>query len=331
MKLNSLFVDNMILQAHKPVRVFGEGDGEAEIEFCGKKIKTAAENGKWLAEFPAMDYGGPYEMTVSLNGKKTVLKNIMVGEVLLCAGQSNIQFELQEDSFDPKGYQSNPLLRLFTMDRIEEGAPLSSKDGWCICEKENLAYWSSLGYHLGTLIQKNLHTPVGIISCCQGASVIQSWIDKSIVSRPEYYIPAEKKHPDHFHPDYYKWNGEGDLYHAMIEKLFPLSIGNVVWYQGESNTTVEEGEKYLALLAAMIDNWRDIGLDKELPFTLVQICDFDVRNDEGWHIIQKKQLQAEQKLYKVKTVIASDVSESYEIHPRTKNILAYKIYQRLFQ
>ena len=109
-----------------------------------------------------------------------------------------------------------------------------------------------------------------------------------------------------------------------------MSVGNVVWYQGESNTTVSEGKIYLKLFRELVDSWRRIAQDTELPFTVVQICDFDVRPDEGWSVIQEAQQKAGQELYKVKTVVSRDVCESFEIHPRTKNILAYKVFCAMF-
>jgi sialate O-acetylesterase len=330
MKLNCLFNDNMVLQARKPIRIFGTGEGVAEISFCGHRCTARAEDGKWLAELPPMEYGGPYTMEVALNGKMRTLHNIMVGEVILCAGQSNIQFELHEDASADSARQDNPLLRLYTMDRPEAGASLSARDGWCVCTKDSTDHWSALCYHLGMIAAKNLKAAVGVVSCCQGASVIQSWIHERITSRPEFYLPDRQKHPDHFLPQFAAWNREGLLYHAMTEQFFPMSVRNVVWYQGESNTTVPEGNIYLPLLKEMISCWRSIALDPELPFTLIQICDFDVRPDEGWSVIQEAQLKAEQKIPNVRTVISRDVCESFEIHPRTKNILAYKTYCKIF-
>ncbi len=199
-----------------------------------------------------------------------------------------------------------------------------------MCSASGISHWSALGYYLGALTQKNLNVPVGVISCCQGASVIQSWIDENIVSRPAFYVPEGKKHYDHFAPEFEKWNRDGLLYHAMAETVLPFSAGNVVWYQGESNTTEEEGALYLSLLSAMIENWREAASDRELPFTVVQICDFDPRRDAGWRRVQEAQLQAEKELYKVRTVVSRDICESWEIHPRTKNILAYKLYRSMF-
>lgn len=88
-KLNSIFTDNMVLQARKPIKIFGTGKGKVEILFCGRCARTEFGEDQWQVQIPPMKYGGPYSMEICLNGSARILQNVMVGEVILCAGQSN--------------------------------------------------------------------------------------------------------------------------------------------------------------------------------------------------------------------------------------------------
>lgn len=131
MKLNSIFTDNMVLQARKPIKIFGTGKGTVEILFCDRRARTESREDQWQVQIPPMEYGGPYSMEICLNGSARILQNVMVGEVILCAGQSNFQFELHEDAISERAYQDNPLLRMFTVDRPEEGASIASQEKIC--------------------------------------------------------------------------------------------------------------------------------------------------------------------------------------------------------
>ena len=127
--LNSIFGSNMIMQANAPVRLFGSGDGNVAITFNGER-REATSNGEWLIEFDAVDYGGPYDIMVELGGIFSTLKNVYFGDVILLGGQSNMQFKLRESSEPLENYKGNENVRLFTVDRMENGESFSSRDGW---------------------------------------------------------------------------------------------------------------------------------------------------------------------------------------------------------
>lgn len=226
MKLGEIFRDHMVLQANKPVRVFGDGKGHAEVTFMGKTLTCDNDtDGKWVIEFPAMPYGGPYEMDVVCGGEHTVIHDIMVGEVILFSGQSNIQFRMVEEITDPKDYVDDDMMRIFVSERPEAGEPLSPRDGWVRCAKENVPEWSAIAYLVSLEARKAGIPAVGAVACSQGASVIQSWIDEKIFLGSPLDIPSEKLHHDWKQPGYF-WNRPGMLYHFMLERLIPYSFGN---------------------------------------------------------------------------------------------------------
>ncbi len=329
MKLGEIFKNGMVFQRGKPIRIFGESEGSVLLEFNGKG--TAVDGGKWVAEFPSEEAGGPYELIAIGDGEAIIISDIYVGEVVLFSGQSNIQFRMNEEITSKEDYYDDELLRIFVSERLEEGEPLKPSDGWVSAKCENIDCWSALAYLVGRGLRKKCGVAVGVIACSQGASYIQSWIDEKKLIGSELDLPEEKcgfneKHP--MYSTYVKWNQKGKLYHFMLERLMPYSLGRVVWYQGESNSTVAEGEIYDKLLELMIDCWREAFNDQSLGFIVVQIADYIHAEKSGWKAVQNAQLRAGE-LSGVDTVICADICENDDIHPKTKWKLAERIIELL--
>ena len=133
MKLNSIFTSHMVFAKGLPIRIYGEGSGTVQVRFCGCKKTITSHEQKWLVEFPPMEYGGPYSMEVIFEDKTIVLEDIYIGEVILFAGQSNVQFKMEESNTPTEQYQSNCKLRLFSTDRIEKTDYFTASDGWVVC------------------------------------------------------------------------------------------------------------------------------------------------------------------------------------------------------
>ena len=130
---------------------------------------------------------------------------------------------------------------------------------------------------------------------------------------------------DHFHELYGRWNGEGQLYHYTVEKIAPYSVKAVIWYQGESDTSIAEAEVYDQELAMMIDCWREVFRNEEMPFVVIQIADYIERTDAAWKRLQQAQWDAQFLRENVKTIICRDVCEDDNIHPASKKQLAERI------
>ena len=323
--LNPIFASGMVMQAGKPVRVFGEGNGNVTVEFSGKS-QSACANGKWLLEFEPQNYGGPYTMKVSLDGSTTVIDDIYFGDVYLLSGQSNIQFKMWERREPTDVYEGNENIRLFTVDRMEENTEerWGASDGWIELTELNAHDFSAIGYYISQELAKSGHR-VGLIACYQGASVIQSWLKKEVAKRPE--LQVENKFADH---EWFPiWNIDGLLYDYMLSKIIPYSLASVIWYQGESNASVDEARIYLRFLDALTSSWREDFMDENLEFIIIQLADYIERDTEGWHLVQKAQMEAQEKLQNVKTVVCRDVCEKDDIHPRSKKELSLRIVKAL--
>lgn len=329
MSLNSIFKSHMVFAVGKPIRIYGEGSGNIEISFASYTKQIEPIDGKWFVEFPPMEYGGPYQIIAVSENESVIIEDIYIGDVYLFAGQSNMQFKLHESSAPSSVYKSNEKLRLFSTDRLEAGEYYTSVDGWVKSEKDTVGNWSAIAYLSGSEIVTRKDIAVGIITCYQGASIIESWVPKGTFEKANINLPLEKKHIDHVHAEFQNWNVDGKLYTHVLSQAIPYSINAVVWYQGESDTSVAEGQVYALELAELIKVWRNDFMDMELPFVIIQIADFVQRDDEGWKSVQKAQLDVEKLLPNVKTVISADVCENDDIHPKTKDIIAKRVVEAL--
>lgn len=335
-QLSPLFCDHMVLPARKPIRVYGSGSPDSiRVSLNGLTAPAVGAfpvgcGVTWIAELPPMTYGGPYDLTVTRFDETVVLRDVYVGEVVLLGGQSNMQFKMKESRVEnPGDFCGNPLLRLFTLDRIEDSDKYHTRDGWIVCEREDVGEWSAIGYHTGMNLTAALGCAVGLIACYQGASVIESWIPAGECD--SLYVPMEQRHIDHTYEVYQVWNGDGVLYESMFRPLIPLAMSAVAWYQGESDTTVAEAAVYTDELAAMIRRWRADLRDPALPFALIQIADFAPRADAGWWNLQAAQAKAAEVIPGTELVVIRDVCETHEIHPATKSGLSARLADALIR
>lgn len=353
MNLNSIFSDHMILQANKPVRVFGLGAGSVTVELADKTAAITATGSNWLVELPAFDYGGPYEMTVTLNGEVKQFTDIWFGDVYLLSGQSNNQFKLWQSNTPKEYYADNDSLRLFTVDRLEDegkhvwtaegwksfrkdgtpgcfdGEHYEAKDGWIPAQADLVQFWPALGYLFGIELLKTSDRKIGLIACYQGASVIQSWIPAHHLEGTELDIPFALRSDSFKNPEYI-WNGDGILYEGMLKTILPIPMKAVVWYQGEANTTGADSSHhiYAGMLTSLIDKWRLDFQDDRLPFIVIQIHDYIHglnRKNGDWRAVQAAQEAVCNTVAHTHLVKSNDVCETDDIHPKSKLALSLRI------
>ena len=325
MKLDPVFSDNAVFAADKPIRVFGDGCGDFTVSFLGEKRSVKA-CGRWCVEFPPQKAGGPYEMTIKSCGEEITLKNIHIGRVYLLIGQSNAEFRLCQSKTDVSEYADDPLLRGFFVKRPWIDVDVL-EEVWAEAEADKVGDWSALGYLAGKLVRAKYAEPVGVISCFQGASIIESWLPEKKAEK--FALPVEQLHIDHTYPEFTAWNKNGVIYKKMLSPLFPYSLSGVIWYQGESDTTVAEAKIYKDELECLIDTVRKEDKDGKLPFVIVQIADFDLRRDDGWYGVQAAQAKAAAEIPDCALAVCRDVCGSNEIHPPTKSKLAERIADNL--
>ncbi len=325
MHFNTIFSSGMVFAKGLPIRIYGAGNGTAEIFFAGNKRCVKSENGKWYAEFPAMEYGGPYEITLKTTENQIVLNDIYVGEVYLFAGQSNMQFKVGEGKDEPTHCESNEMLRIYTTERIEKGEFFTPNDGWVKANKDTAKHCSALAHFAGIKLAKQKGIAIGIIVAYQGASVIESWVPKGIFEQNGIILPKEAKGQSHYSGPYSAWNHDGQLYEYTISKIIPFSLTGVVWYQGESDTTIGEAKVYGKELSILISAWRSAFDNSKLPFVIIQLADFKNADQEAWKMVQLAQYDIQFKVPNTITVISADACVNDDIHPPKNFELAERL------
>ena len=325
LKVAAPFSSHMVLAKDRSVQVFGEGSGRVAVSIAGHTSRAMSQGGKWVVTLPAMPAGGPYTMTVRSGRERIVFEDVMVGWVIMAAGQSNLKFKLHESSTPVEEWVGDPMLREYTVDHTEDDEPHCSAEGWLVCTAEDAGNWSALGYHIGRYLRERTGEAVGIVNCYQGAAIIEAWMPAEITKRDCYVLPADELSGDHTNPPYQKFNQPGLLYEKMVGKFKPYTVSNVVWYQGESNTGKGEYKIYPQLVCELINCWRDDFMEPDLPFTIVQIADLVGRKDDSWKNIQDAQMRIPSMIDGVTAVKSADVCENNSIHPKTKKKLAERI------
>ena len=264
-------------------------------------------------------------MTVSLDGRKRVINDIMIGDVYILAGQSNMQFKLHDSDFPKERYQSNEYIRLFSLERMEggeSGERYWPEDGWVRCEKTDAGDWPCIGYIAAMRSFQNDHRAIGLITCYQGAAAIQSFLPERVYD--DGLLP-EIDYSQRYDRDYL-WNmGHSLLYRYMFCRIVPYQCRAVIWYQGESNCSKEESGIYADMLDLLIKTWREDMSDPGLKFIIIQIADYIPRMGACWSQIQQAQAVEAEKEDNVLCVISRDVCENDRIHPVSKTILSYRV------
>ena len=252
MRLDGIFTSNAVFPEGKEIRIFGDGEGTAKVSFCGATAHAVSVGGRWEAVLPAMERGGPYTLELELNGEHTALEGIYIGKVYIFAGQSNMQFKLYESTTSPEACRPSPKMRLFSTDRLEQGEPFCFRDGWVEADRDNIDRWPAIPYLVSEYISEKENVAVGAITCYQGASVIESWVPCGAFKKIGIDIPVSELAPDHTYEKYRIWNGDGYLYSHTFSRIAPYSVNGVIWYQGESDTSVSEGREYAGELEELI-------------------------------------------------------------------------------
>jgi len=320
MQLAAIFTDHMVLQRNKPIAVFGDGAGRGRIELDGAVVEFEATDG-FLVHLPPMEAGGPHEMTVTLNGETTVLTDILIGDVYLAGGQSNMQFRVEESTDIPR--IPNPRVRHFQEGHCitDQGEEWTEFSPWQIATEENLGHFSAIGYDAGRMLCEELDVPVGIIACNLGATRVDAWTAPEIVNTPDYQAMIAERHWDW---TYYAFNHNSWPHRTKLLPVVPYGIAGVLWYQGESNRHPAEGVHYHTLLSLLIENWRNLW-GEDLPFYIVQIAPFADTPDNNWPYIRQGQEWVTKHVNGTYLCTLVHTGEADNIHPTKKHTLGIEV------
>jgi sialate O-acetylesterase len=342
-KLASVFSDHMVLQADKTIVVWGTADIAelVTVEINGNKAISRTDiNGKWQLELPAMKYSGPFELMVS--GDDTlVLKNVMIGEVWLCAGQSNMRMTVKgvinaKEEIANANYKK---IRFLTVPLAGAETTQDSFDAkWQVCSQATVGELTAAGYFFGRKLHEELDVAIGLIDISYGGATIAAFMDESTVAntvdtatfnetqkkRWEGYITRvanwEKNGRKEKRPSFRPQHFSTLCYNAMVNPIVPVANRGAIWYQGESNTA--EPEKYVTWFGDYISMMRKKFNNPEMPFYFVQLAGFENQHNTNVppEIWAKFRLGQEQCLKHPNTGMATaiDIGVKDNIHPKNK-------------
>ena len=352
LSLPAIYSDNMVVQQGQPFVVSGTADAGKEVSVrFGKQriIKKAAEDGTWRVMFTPMEADGEsYKLTVECGKEKKEYKNLVIGEVWLCSGQSNMAFMVKESSHieqslanvknrDIRLYDMKP--RVFT-DNIEwDSASLVALNNhdyyrpttWQLQNEQNAKDFSAIAYHFGAMLADSLGVPVGLICNAVGGAPAEAYIDRNTLE---------------FHPVLvdilYNWK-ENDmiqdwcrgrakkniakstnnmqrhpyepcfLYENGIMPIAGYPIKGAIWYQGESNA--HNVELHEVIFPTLVESWRKTWDNPEMPFYFVQLSSI---NRPSWPHFRDSQRRLAAEIPNCDFAVSSDKGDPWDVHPKEK-------------
>lgn len=327
-QLCKIFSDGMVLQQQSQCRIWGRAS-------AGKMVKVttswnghiyrqqAGEDGHFALQVSTPVAGGPYTITIS-DGEAVTLRDILIGEVWICSGQSNMEMPV-------KGFKGQPVegaaetlldcddqqLHLFTVKRRASLTPVDSVSGkWQQATSESVRSFSATAYYYGRALRRALNVPVGLIVTAWGGSACEAWMQQEWLQA----FPTVKLPHDEADVKKRAQRCPTALYNGMLMPIAGYTMKGVIWYQGEDN--VERSSYYADCFGRMIGGWREVWNQGDFPFYFCQIAPYDY-SLIGWQkynsaLLREQQLRAEQDVKNCRMAVLLDAGLEYGIHPRCK-------------
>lgn len=367
-RLPSVFSDHAVLQRRQPVHIWGWAAPEEHVtvRFHNQAREAAADaNGTWQVWLMPEAAGGPY--TLSVEGSETVkpveVRDILVGDVWLASGQSNMEFPLRgfrnaplKNGAEEIAAATHPQIRLLVVDHATSDSPLSDIQGkWTECTPDTAAGFSAVAYFFGREISEREKVPVGLIDSTWGGTPGQAWVslealgkddfsaalrDGAAVMRQKGLVDATRANfaaqnaalqaqgkPALKAPgvpvQYWLPHFPAVLFNGMIAPLTAYSIKGVIWYQGESDSAPERAQNYARLFPLLIEDWRRQWGEGDFPFLFVQISSF-TSPKEDWGRVRDAQRRT-LALRNTGMAITLDIGEADNVHPPDKQTVGDRL------
>lgn len=328
----AVIASNMVLQQRSDVLLWGKATAGSRVTVVPSwdhKVYsvTAGGDGAWKIMVKTPGAGGPYSIRFS-DGKVVTLNNILIGEVWLCSGQSNMEMPVKGFKNQPVLGSTqllmdadNPQIRLFRLERAQSRTVQSDckATGWQDANAVSVADFSAVGYQYAKILQEKLKVPVGVIMTTWGGTVIEAWMDRESLAafgnvrvlKAEDTTKLTKNEPT-------------VLYNAMVHPLVGYGIKGVIWYQGEQNRP--NAEIYDSLLPVMVREWRRLWNRGDFPFYYVQIAPYGYNDKLGPAApLRDAQLKALPRIPNAGMVVSMDAGEQRSIHPADKAVISQRL------
>ena len=324
--LSNIFKDHMVLQRNSEVTIWGWGDLNEEVvvitswnnrEYSTKTLLST----RWQIKVKTPEAGGPYTLRFKGESNEVILEDVLIGEVWLCSGQSNMEWSANNgiDNADKEIANANyPNIRFFTVLKRTSATEQDHVYGeWESCVPETMRNFSAIGYFFARRLKGELDVPIGIIDTGWGATSAEVWTPKSVFEADNFLKEQAKKIKIN------EWAPvqASILYNGMINPIKNFKIAGVLWYQGESN--VANAESYEALFSSMITSWRE-SWGYDFPFYYVQIAPFKYGTPEKGVEVRDAQRRV-LKLSNTGMVLVSDICTIDDIHPTNKQDVGLRL------
>jgi sialate O-acetylesterase len=323
-KLPSIFCDNMVLQQQSQVAIWGKASSNSTVRVATswdhKSYSTkAGADGNWKIKVSTAKAGGPYEISIS-DGKNLKLKNVLLGEVWVCSGQSNMEMPVKGfinqpviGSGEAIAQSTNSNIRLFTVKKATSVSPQEDFTGqWRLCEPESVSDFSATAYFFGLMLNKVLNVPIGLINTSWGGTRIEPWISRNGNQKFDFVkLPEEK--PD----TKITQQTPTVLYNAMIKPMAGYGMRGAIWYQGEANAGAPA--EYQKLMPGLVEDWRTQWGIGDFSFYYVQIAPYDYGTGAlSSAYLREAQLKASTAIPNIGMACIVDLGEKNCIHPCNK-------------
>ena len=337
--LPAFFSDNMVLQQQSECNIWGKADrgkNVVVITSWDKKSYSAkvGDNGEFLVKVNTPEAGGPYDITFAIAtlgksnaatsglGYDCTLHNVLIGEVWICSGQSNMEMQM-------KGFKQQPVegtteellhcrddqLRLFTVKRHASLTPVDDVTGqWSEANSASVRDFSATAYYFGRALRQTLGVPVGLIATSWGGSACEAWMQADWLKA----FPKVNQHVTEEDVKKLQQRCPTALYNGQLYPLIGYSMKGAIWYQGEDN--IPRYDYYAPLMARMVEGWRQDWKQGDFPFYYCQIAPYDY-SLIGWkdsQLLREQQLKAETLIPNSRMAVLMDAGLEYGIHPRKK-------------
>lgn len=320
--LPAIFGDHMVLQQDAEVAIWGWGKASEVVKIIPSWDKEkiyeskVGSDAEWMINIKTPKAGGPHTLTIQ--GYNTIIiKDILMGEVWLGSGQSNMEWSLNlgvNDAKSEASFADFPEIRFFTVLTSTSDVPQQHLAGeWIVCSPETVKNFSATMYFFGKELHNELRVPIGLVHSSWGGTPIEVWMPKPIIDLDKKL----KENAAILEPLAWGPHLPGKAYNAMIHPLIPFTIKGALWYQGETNT--RNPYQYARSLSTLIETWRDLwGYD--FPFYFVQIAPFKGYGTDNYNgaVIRDQQRMVLDMVDKTGMIVVSDIGDLDNIHPGNK-------------
>lgn len=330
--------DNMVLQQQSDVALWGTAEPDSKVTITaswtkGKTVVQSDAEGKWFARVLTPKAGGPYEMTFS-DGEKLTVSNVLIGEVWICAGQSNMRMPMAGFNGQPVNGSSEYIVsaradRQIRLCRVKENRAFTPQTTcrvqWSVHCPEAVAQISAAAYFFARLLNESLDVPVGVIEAAWGGSPIEAWMDKELLAK-EFAADFDLSfYEKGVYDGKYQHHAPGVIYNGMLCPIMPYTAKGFLWYQGCANKN--QPELYMRMQPAFAKMLRERWGNEDMPFYFAQIAPYGYSNkpdDPSAGIFMDAQARTLDLIPRSGMVATHDVGDRWTIHPPDKQAVGHR-------